>query len=318
MAEYPAIEPFDSGFLEIGDGHHVWWEAAGNPDGKPAVLLHGGPGSGSSPRWRRWFDPKQYLIVQFDQRQCGRSEPNAGDTAVVDLGENTTDHLISDIELLRSSLGVDRWLVWGGSWGSTLALAYAEAHPDRVTEMILGSVTTTTSREVDWVTRQMGRVFPEQWGEFVSLLPEPERAGNLAAAYARLLRDPDPAVHQPAAAAWCRWEDTHVATVAGYEPDPRFEDPRFRLCFARLVTHYWANAAFRDAGALLEGAALLGDIPAVLIHGRLDVSSPLDTPWQLAQVWPGAVLLVIDGEGHQGGYGTTEATIDATDRFAGS
>lgn len=313
---YAVTEPFATGLLDVGAGQRIWWEAAGNPDGRPAVLLHGGPGAGSSPRWRRWFDPERYLIVQFDQRQCGRSVPNAGAGTVVDLSENTTDDLISDIELLRTSLGIDRWLVWGGSWGTTLALAYAEAHPDRVTEMILASVTTTTSREVDWVTRQMGRVFPEQWREFVSLLAEPERAGNLAAAYARLLQNPDPAVHEPAAAAWCRWEDTHVATVPGFRPDLRYQDHRFRLCFARLVTHYWANAAFREDGALLAGARSLGHIPAVLIHGRLDMSSPLEIPWQLARVWPGAELVVVDNEGHHGGHGMTDATIDATDRFA--
>jgi proline iminopeptidase len=317
MIGYPVTEPFDTGLLDVGGGQRVWWEVAGNPQGKPAVLLHGGPGSGSSPSWRRWFDPERYLIVQFDQRQCGRSEPNAGDQAVVDLSSNTTDHLIGDMEQLRNQLGIDRWLLWGGSWGTTLALAYAQAHPDRVSEMILSSVTTTTGREVDWVTRQMGRVFPEQWWEFVAHLPEPERDGNLAVAYATLLQDPDPAVHEPAAAAWCRWEDTHVATVPGYKPDPRFEDPHFRRCFSRLVTHYWANAGFRKDGELLDGVRGLGRIPAVLIHGKLDLSSPLDIPWQLAQAWPDAELVVIGGEGHHGGDARTEALVAATDRFLG-
>jgi proline iminopeptidase len=316
MPTYPVTEPLDSGMLDVGYGQRIWWETAGNQNGKPAVLLHGGPGSGSSPRWRRWFNPERYLIVQFDQRQCGRSEPNAGASAKVDLSTNTTDHLIADIEMLRKALEIDAWLVWGGSWGTTLALAYAETHPRRVTEMILGSVTTTTNREVDWVTRQMGRIFPTQWDKFVHHLPEPERGGNLAAAYARLLQDPDPVVHQAAAAAWCKWEDTHVATVPGYQPDPRYQDPRFRLCLARLVTHYWANAAFRGDDELLDHVHRLGSIPGVLLHGKLDISSPLDIPWQLAREWPGAELVVIGDEGHHGGDAMTTATIAATDRFA--
>jgi proline iminopeptidase len=316
MADYAITEPFDSGLLAVGDGQLIWWETAGNPTGKPAVLLHGGPGSGSFSRWRRWFDPDRYMIVQFDQRQCGRSEPNAGDRRGVDLSNNTTDHLIADIELLRSQLGIERWLVSGVSWGTTLALAYGVAHPDRVAEMILRSVVTTTNREVEWVTRTMGRLFPEEWSEFVSFLPESERADNLAAAYTRLLQDPDPAVHEPAAVAWCRWEDTHVAAVPGHDPDPRFEDASFRLCFARIVTHYWANGAFRDDGELIRSASRLGDIPGVLIHGRLDMSSPIDIPWKLARRWPGAELVVIDDEGHQGGSGMDEAMIAATDRFA--
>jgi len=318
MADYPVTEPFDGGLLDVGDGNRIWWEVAGNPNGKPAVLLHGGPGSGSSPGWRRWFDPERYLIVQFDQRQCGRSKPHAGDSSVADLSANTTDYLIADMETLRTTLGLDRWLVWGGSWGTTLGLAYAAAHPTRVSETILSSVTTTTRREVDWVTSQMGRVFPQEWAEFIALVPEAAHTGDIAAAYTRLLRNPDPAVHEPAAAAWCRWEDTHVATVPGFEPDPRFEDAKYRLCFARLVTHYWANTGFRSDDELMLGARSLGDIPCVLIHGRLDVSSPLDIPWQLAQVWPGSELIVVGDEGHHGGDAMSGAITAAADRFAAS
>jgi proline iminopeptidase len=235
---------------------------------------------------------------------------------VVDLSTNTTAHLIADIERLREHVGIERWLVWGGSWGTTLALAYAETHPDRVSEMVLASVGTTTSAEVDWVTRAMGRVFPGQWERFRYAVPPADRDGDLSAAYARLLQSPDPAVHEPAAAAWCAWEDTHVATVPGYRPDPRYEDPRFRLCFARLVTHYWSNAAFLDDGGLVRDAHRLAGIPVVMIHGQLDISSPLATAWSLAAAIPDAELVVIGDEGHGGAQSTRDAILSATNRFA--
>ena len=310
-------DAWDGGLLDVGDGHLVHWEAAGNPKGKPAVILHGGPGSAMSSRGRRLFDPDRYLIVQFDQRQCGRSLPHAAEP-VVDLSTNTTAHLIADIERLRRLVGVERWLLWGGSWGTTLALAYAETHPDRVSEMVLASVGGTSRTDVDWITRAMGRVFPEQWKRFRDAVPVADRDGNLAAAYARLLQSPEPAIHEPAAAAWCAWEDTHVATVPGYEPDPRYEDPRFRLCFARLVTHYWSNAAFLEDCALLRDAHRLAGIPVVMIHGQLDISSPLDTAWSLAGAIPGAELVVVRDEGHGGSTSTFEAIVAATDRFARS
>jgi proline iminopeptidase len=313
---YPVTDAFEGGMLDVGDGHRVHWEAAGNPDGKPAVILHGGPGTGGSPRFRRMFDPERYLIVQFDQRQCGQSTPSAADP-VVDLSTNTTQHLIGDMERLRSHLGIERWLVWGGSWGTSLALAYAESHPERASELVLASVVGTSHAEVAWVTRAMGRVFPERWERFRDHVPEGDRDGNLAAAYAGLLQDPDPSVHEPAAAAWCEWEDTHVATVPGYEPDPRYDDPRFRLCFARLVTHYWSNAAFLPEGALLDGAGRLAGIPGVMVHGRLDISGPLDVPWQLSKAWPDAELVVIGAEGHVGGQDTFDVIVAATNRFAG-
>ncbi len=316
MPEYPVTEPFDSGMLDVGDRQQVYWEAAGNRDGKPAVILHGGPGSGMSERTRRMFDPERYCIVQFDQRQCGRSTPHASEPDV-DLSANTTAHLIADIEQLRAHIAIDRWLVWGGSWGSSLALAYAEAHPNRVTEMILASVVSTSHAEVEWVTRAMGRVFPRQWEQFRDGVGPEDRDGNLAAAYARLLQNPDPAVHEPAALAWCEWEDTHVATYAGHQPSPRYDDPRFRLCFARLVTHYWSNAAFVEDDALFRNADRLGDIPVVMVHGQLDISGPLDIPWRLAKVLPNAELVVIDDEGHGGGKAMFDVIAAATDRFAG-
>jgi proline iminopeptidase len=312
---YLVTEPFDGGMLDVGDGQRVYWELAGNRAGKPAVILHGGPGSGSSARTRWMFDPERYLIVQFDQRQCGRSTPHASEP-VVDLSSNTTAHLIADIERLRAHLGVERWLVYGGSWGTTLALAYAQAHPSSVSEMILASVVTTTRAEVEWVTRAMGRVFPRPWQEFRAGVPAHERDGNLATAYARLLQDPDPAVHEPAAAAWCAWEDTHIGTYAGHQPDPRYQDPRFRLCFARLVTHYWSNAAFIDDGALFRDASQLAGIPVLMVHGQLDISGPLDVPEKLAGLLPNAELVVITNEGHRGGTSMFDAIVAATDRLA--
>jgi proline iminopeptidase len=302
--------------LDVGDGHRIFWEQTGNPDGKPAVVLHGGPGSGSSPLFPHMFDADRYRIVQFDQRGCGKSLPSAGDPGV-DLSTNTTAHLIADCERLREHLGIDRWLVWGGSWGSTLGLAYAEAHPERVTEMVLVSVATTTHREVEWVTRAMGRVFPEEWRRFRDAVPEDERDGNLAAAYARLLASPDAAVREHAAQEWCSWEDTFVATTPGRARDARFDDPEFRMVFARLTTHYWSNAAFLDDGQLLRDAGRLSAIPGVLIAGRLDIACPPEIAWELARAWPDAELIIIDDAGHGAGYHSTfEAIIAATNRFA--
>jgi proline iminopeptidase len=313
---YPEVEPYDQGLLEAGDGQLVYWEACGNPDGKPAVVLHGGPGSGCNPGMRRLFDPGAYRVVLFDQRGCGRSRPNAADPAT-DLSVNTTHHLLGDIERLRRHLGVERWLVFGGSWGTTLGLAYAERHPDRVTEVVLVGIGTTRRHEVDWLTRRVGRLFPEQWARFRDGVPAADRDGDLAEAYARLLADPDPAVRERAARDWCRWEDSHVSVRPDHRPDPRYDDPVFRMTFARLVTHYWRHAAFLEDGALLAGAGRLAGIPGVLVHGRLDVSSPLDIAWELARAWPDAELVVLDEAGHSArDPGMTEAVVAATDRFA--
>jgi proline iminopeptidase len=302
--------------LAVGDGNDIYWEQVGNPSGKPAVVLHGGPGSGASPWWRRMFDPDAYRVVLFDQRGCGRSTPHAADPAV-DLSSNTTGHLIADIERLRDHLGIDRWLVLGGSWGSTLALAYSQAHPARVSEIVLFSVVTTTRREVEWVTREAGRLFPEQWERFRDGVPPDARDGSLVDAYRALLADPDPAVRERAARDWCTWEDAHVAIRPGRPPDPRYEDPAFRACFARLVTHYWSHAAFLPDGALLRGMERLDGIPGALIHGRLDVSSPLDVPWRLSRAWPGSSLAVIEDAGHGASPARNRAVTGATDAFGG-
>lgn len=313
---YPPIEPYESGMLDVGDGNQIYWETSGNPDGKPAVVLHGGPGSGSSPGMRRYFDPRRYRIVQFDQRCCGRSTPDAAEYST-DLSTNTMTHHIGDIERLREHLGIESWLLFGGSWGSILGLTYAQQHPDRVSQIVMVSVVGGTSREIDWITRQMGRVFPAEWERFIAEVPVDERDGNLAAAYSRLLSDPDPNVRERAARAWCDWEDTHVSTHPGYSPDPGYDDPVFRMRFARLVSYNWAHNSFLPDGQLLARADRLAGIPGVMVNGKLDISGPPDIAWQLAQRWPDAELVLIDLAGHGAGQtATVSALIDATNRFA--
>ncbi|WP_200214415.1 prolyl aminopeptidase [Micromonospora coerulea] len=311
---YPPIEPYDHGLLDVGDGQRVYWETCGNPAGRPALVVHGGPGSGATAGWRRLFDPAAYRIVLFDQRGCGRSTPHASDPAV-DLSVNTTPHLLADMELLRRHLGIDRWLLHGASWGSSLALAYAQHHPDRVTALALFSVVANTRREIEWVTRDMGRIFPAEWARFRDGVPEADRDGDLSAAYARLLADPDPQVRDRAARDWCAWEDVHVSLAGGHQPSPRFADPVFRMGFARLVTHYFANGGFMPDGSLLRDAGKLAGIPGVLVQGRLDVSGPPDIAWQLTRAWPDARLQIVESGGHGTGHGMTETVVAALDEF---
>jgi proline iminopeptidase len=237
--------------------------------------------------------------VLFDQRSCGRSRPLASEPAA-DLSTNTTAHLIADIEALRELLGVERWVVVGLSWGSTLGLAYAEAYPERVSKLIVGLVGTTSKREVQWATEEVGRLFPREWAAFAEAIPLSLRALPLVEAYARLLFDPDPAIVEKAAIAWCTWEDAHISLSPGHQPNPRFQDLVFRLGFARLVTHYWKNSAFLEENQLLKEAHRLDGIPGVLIHGRYDVSSPLESAWKLAKVWKSGRLCVLEDAGHGG------------------
>jgi proline iminopeptidase len=313
--QFPAIEPNDTGTLDVGDGHRVYWECCGNLDGKPAIYLHGGPGSGCTPGQRRWFDPDAYRVVLFDQRGCGRSRPLASEPDA-DLSANTTGHLITDMEELRGHLGIDRWTVLGMSWGTTLGLAYAQAHPERVSALVLALVTTTSRREVGWVTRDVGRIFPREWDRFAAAVPDTLRHLPLVDAYATLLFDPDPAVCAHAAREWCAWEDVHVSLTPGHAPNPRYEDPEFRLRFARLVTHYWRHAAFLDEDQLLRDAPMLDGIPGVLVHGRYDVSSPLETAWRLSQRWTTSELHVLADAGHGGGDSLTSVIVEALARFA--
>jgi proline iminopeptidase len=307
---YPPVEPHASGVLDVTDGNRIYWEACGNPNGKPALALHGGPGSGCVPGMRRPFDPDVYQVILFDQRGCGRSTPHAGDPAV-DLGANTTDHLIADIETLRGHMGINDWVIAGWSWGTTLALAYAQAHPQRVRAMALAAVTTTSPSDVAWVTRDVGRLYPEKWAQFRDGLPEGQRDGSIVDGYARLLASPDPLVRDKAASDWCDWEESHV----NMRGNPRYADPRFRMCFARLVTHYWRHAAWRTEGELLGGVDRIAHIPAVLVHGRLDLSSPPDVAWRLAQAWPAATLRLVDGAGHSAGGQISDHVVAALDKF---
>ena len=313
--QYPPIEPYNSGMLDVGDRHRLYWECCGNPAGTPALFLHGGPGSGCSAGQRRLFNPERYRAVLFDQRGCGRSRPLASDDDA-DLDTNTIQHLIADIETLRELLGVDRWIVLGLSWGTTLGLAYAQACPRRVRALVLGLVTTTSRREVQWITEDVGRIFPQQWAAFAAAIPDHLRHMRLVDAYATLLADPDAVVRENAARAWCDWEDAHVSLAPGHTPDPRFQDAAFRLRFARLVTHYWRHAAFLEDDQLIRDAASLNGIPGLLIHGRYDVSSPLDTVWRLARNWTTSRLRVLDDAGHGGGDTFIPLVVGGLDEFS--
>ena len=302
--------------LDVGDGNQMYWEICGNPAGIPALALHGGPGSGCAPGMRRPFNPDVYRVISFDQRGCGRSTPHASDPDV-DLRTNTTDHLIDDIQALREHLGIDDWVVVGWSWGTTLALAYAQTHPEQVRAMVLVAITTTSKSDVTWITRDVGRLFPVAWARFRDGLPESDRNGSIVDAYARLLADGDHTVREKAARDWCDWEESHVNLDAEPRPDPRYADPRFRMCFARLVTHYWRHAAWRAEGQLLAGVDRIAQIPAVLVHGRLDLSCPPDVAWKLAQAWPAARLHIVPDVGHSAGGAIADHVITALDHFAG-
>jgi proline iminopeptidase len=314
---FPAIEPYAHGMLDVSDGNLIYWEACGNPDGKPALVVHGGPGSGCIPGTRQLFDPARYRIILFDQRGCGRSRPHASDPCV-DITCNTTWHLVRDMECLREHLGVKRWLLSGVSWGVTLALAYAEAHPERVSAMVLWSVTTTRRSEIAWLYGGVSRFFPEAHERF--------RAGagivdgdsvDVVAAYARLMETPDRSIRERAAAEWCAWEDAVISLEHNGSPgaySARADDAR--LAFVRICTQYFAHAAWLDEGMLIRNAGRLAGIPGVLIHGRGDLGGPVATAWELARAWPGAELIVIEDSGHTGSDVMEQAKITALDRFA--
>ncbi len=313
---YPEIEPHDSGLVEVGDGNVVYWEVSGTPDGKPVVVLHGGPGSGCSTSMRRYFDPKAYRIVLFDQRNCGRSRPLASDPAA-DLSANTTDHLLRDMEVLREYLRIGRWLVLGFSWGSTLGLAYAEQHPDLVSELVLVGATTRPRREIDWMYRGVAPLFPEQWERFVGGVPPAQRDGDLVEAYCRLLADRDPVVRQKAARAWSEWEWALMSLDSDATLAPPWSDPSFQLVRARIITHYFRHGCFLDDDVLLSRVGALKGVPGMLIHGRLDLQAPLVSAWELTRAWPDAELVVVPGAGHSSGDpGMERAVRAATDRFA--
>jgi proline iminopeptidase len=317
LMPYPVTEPFDSGVLDAGDGHQIYWERVGVPGGKPAVVLHGGPGSGAPPWWRTYFDPGRYSVTLFDQRGCGRSRPLASEPGI-DLSAITTQHLIDDIETLRELHGVDRWLVFGGSWGSTLGLAYAVEHPSRVSELVLWAVTTTTRHEVDWMTWGMGEIYPEAFAELLALVPDLERGGNVPAAYNRLLMGPDLPLQDHAARSWCAWEERLATLYGPPKPSQRFADAAFRLGFARLVTHFFGHHGFLPPDGISARCDRISGIPAVFVRGRLDIASPLGVIWRLVQRLPLATLHVVEDEDHGGAEATTELLLQATNRFAGA
>ena len=314
---YPAIEPYESGMLDVGDGQLIHYEISGNPDGKPAVYLHGGPGGASSATQRRVFDPEKYRIVLFDQRGCGRSTPHAS-AADADLSANTTWHLVDDIERLREHLGIDRWQVFGGSWGSALGLAYAETHPDRVTELVLRGIFTLRQVELDWFYEGgASALFPDLWEGFLAPVPEDQR-GHLIRAYSALLNDPDPAVHGPAAVAWSRWESSTITLLPSADTVAKFTEPAYAVAFARIENHYFMNGGWWEEGQLIRDSVKLHDIPAVIVQGRYDACTPPMTAWDLHRAWPQADFRMIPDAGHAFDEpGIRDALIEATDRFAG-
>jgi proline iminopeptidase len=283
--------------LPVSDGNLIHWETSGHPRGRAVLYLHGGPGAGMTAGYRRLADPARHLLVGLDQRGCGRSRPLVTEPDAR-LDTNTTPALVADLEVLRAFLGVERWVVLGLSWGTTLALAYTQAYPERVVGLVLGAVTTTSTADVSWVTEEMGRIFPREWDDFAAAVPR-EGAERVVDAYARVLAGGDTESRARAAEAWCRWEDVHVSLDPAYQPNPRYLDPGFRDVFATLVAHYWSHSGF-VGDQILARMDGLSSVPGVLIHGRLDVSSPLSTAWRLHQTWPGSELVVVDGEGHGG------------------
>lgn len=310
------IEPYARGTLDVGEGNRVYWETCGDPSGKPAVVVHGGPGSGCSAWFRRLFAPTAYRVVLFDQRNCGRSLPHAGD-ASTDLSANTTQHLVGDMERLREELGIERWLVTGGSWGSTLSLAYAESHPNRVSGLVLFGVTTGRRSEVDWAFRGgVSRFFPEEWATLVDAIPTAFRGGDAVESYARWLADPDPEMRRSAAHAWCMWESAtpHWPPRAGL--DERFDDPAYAMAFARIVTHYARHDLFLDDRVLLRNAGVLSNIPGVLINGQFDFQCPIANAWELKRVWPHAALVIVGKAGHAANARTGREIVRATNGFA--
>ena len=309
---YPPIEPYDHGFLDTGDGHRVYWELCGNPNGKPAVFLHGGPGGGCSPEHRRLFDPARYCIMLFDQRGCGRSTPHAS------LENNTTWNLVADMEKLRQMIGVEQWLVFGGSWGSSLALAYAETHPARVSALIVRGIFALRRAELLWYYQEGASwLFPDLWEEYLAPIPPAERS-DMMAAYRRRLTGDDEAVKLAAARAWSLWEARTITLLPSRELEDHHGDDSYALAFARIENHYFVNKGFLEEGQLLRDAHRLADIPGVIVQGRYDVATPARTAWDLSKAWPNASLQIIADAGHAfSEAGILRALLAATDRFAG-
>lgn len=309
---YPEIEPFETGMLDVGDGHQIYWERFGTKGAKPAVFLHGGPGGATGPGNRRLFDPDLYDVLMFDQRGCGKSTPHAS------IEANTTWHLVADIERLRELMGVETWLVFGGSWGSTLALAYAETHPERVSELVLRGIYTLTKAELDWYYQfGVSEMFPDKWEHFCAPIPDNERH-EMMAAYRRRLTGTDREEQLRCAVAWSSWEGETITLLPNPDYTGRFYEPDFALAFARIENHFFVHAGWLEEGQLLRDAYKLKDIPGVIIHGRYDMPCPAKYAWALHKAWPKADFHLIEGAGHA--YlepGILDQLIRATDRFAG-
>jgi proline iminopeptidase len=311
---YPEIQPYETGMLDVGDGHRLYWELSGNPNGKPVVFLHGGPGGGSSPEHRRQFNPDRYKILVFDQRGCGKSTPYAS------LEANTTWDLVEDIEKLRTEVAkVDKWQVFGGSWGSTLALAYAETYPERATELVLRGIFLFDQFEIDWMYKEGGasQVYPDKFEEFLAPIAETER-DDLVEAYRKLLTGDDKDVQLIAAKAWSKWEGEIVTLLPSPSTVDHFTSPEVAVAVARIENHYMANHGWLEEGQLLKDAAKLKDIPGVIVQGRHDTCTPPIAAWRLKQAWPEVELNIIPDGGHLFSEpGVLDGLIRATDRFAG-
>jgi proline iminopeptidase len=308
---YPPIEPYAVEHLDVGAGHRLYLEQCGNARGLPALFLHGGPGAGCGASHRRFFDPQRYRIILFDQRGCGRSTPHAS------LDHNTTWDLVADIERIRVHLGIDRWLVFGGSWGSTLALAYAETHPERVAALVLRGIFLCRAEEIAWFYQQGASwVFPDHWQAFLDPIPEPERE-DLVRAYHRRLTAADPAIRLAAAKAWSLWEGRCATLLPDESLRAAFADDALALSLARIECHYFTHHAYLRPNQLLDDAARLASIPGVIIHGRYDLICPLRSAWELAQAWPTAALEVVADAGHAAFEpGIARALVAATDGLA--
>ena len=310
---YPDIQPFDTGTLKVDERHTLYYEQCGNPDGKPVVLLHGGPGGGCSDKMRRFHDPEKYRIVLFDQRGSGRSTPHA------DLVDNTTWHLVEDIEKLRVKLGIDTWQVFGGSWGSTLALAYAETHPKRVTELVLRGIFMLRRWELEWFYQEgANRLFPEAWEHYLKAIPVTERHDLISAFHRRLTSDDEP-TRLAAAKAWSVWEGATSFLHIDEDFANSHEDPKFALAFARIENHYFVNSGFFEVDdQLLRDVGNIAEIPGVIVHGRYDVVCPVRNAWDLHKAWPKAELVVTPASGHSAFEAeNVDALVRATDGFAG-
>ena len=309
---YAPIEPFHSGWLDVGDGHEIYFEESGNPDGKPCVFVHGGPGGGSSPEARQFFDPERYRIVVFDQRGCGQSRPHAS------LEANTTWHLVADMETLRRELGINRWLVFGGSWGSTLALAYAQAHPEAVTELVLRGIFLLRPEEIHWFYQEgASALYPDSWEAYLTPIPKEEQ-GDLLNAFHRRLTSNDEAIRLAAARAWSVWEASASFLIQNQDFMDKLDAPDAALAMARIECHYFVNGGFFESpNQLLENIDRIRHIPAIIVQGRYDVVCPAVTAWDLHRAWPEADFQLIPDAGHSAfDSGNTRALVAATDRFA--